>query len=59
MPEFYQTMMGRMFYEGTIPSIAREIVKIRESLERIAVALEKQNERAASSSANDQNEQAK
>ncbi len=37
MPEFFQTQMGHLFYEGTIPRIAK-------ALERIATALEKQNE---------------
>ena len=38
MVEFFQTVMGRAFYEGTMPSIAK-------SLSRIANALEKANER--------------
>jgi hypothetical protein len=36
-PEFFQTIMGRQFYDGTLPRIA-------QALERIATALEKQNE---------------
>lgn len=36
MPEFFQTVMGRKFYEGTAPSIAKQ-------LERIADALEESN----------------
>lgn len=35
--EFFQTVMGRKFYEYDIPRIA-------EALERIAKALERQNE---------------
>lgn len=35
-PEFFQTRMGQMFFEGTIPKIIR-------SLERIANALEKKD----------------
>ena len=35
MNEFYQTLMGRKFYEADIPRIVK-------SLERIAIALEKQ-----------------
>lgn len=34
--EFFQTVMGHAFYEGTAPRIAK-------ALERIADALEKQN----------------
>ena len=32
-PSFFQTLMGRSYYEGTLPRIAR-------ALERIATALE-------------------
>lgn len=35
-PEFFQTVMGRAFYEGTMPLIAK-------SLQRIAAAMEQQN----------------
>lgn len=35
-PSFWQTMMGKVYYEGTLPRIAR-------ALERIAAALEAQN----------------
>jgi hypothetical protein len=35
MPEFFQTAMGRTFYEGTMPRIAK-------ALDRIATALESQ-----------------
>ena len=37
MVEFFQTVMGHAFYEGTMPQIAK-------SLSRIAGALEKANE---------------
>jgi len=39
-PGFWQTLMGRQYYEGTLPRIAR-------ALERIAAALEAQNAPAA------------
>ena len=42
-PEFFQTMMGRTFFDGTMPKIAR-------ALERIAAALEKQGESPPASS---------
>lgn len=35
-PGFWQTLMGKTYYEGTLPRIAR-------ALERIAAALEAQN----------------
>jgi hypothetical protein len=38
-PEFFQTIMGRQFYDGTLPRIAK-------ALERIANALEETNKRA-------------
>ena len=37
MPEFHETKMGRYFYDGNVPRLIR-------ALERIADALEKQNE---------------
>lgn len=39
-PEFFQTVMGRQFFEGTVPRIAR-------ALERIAKALEQEPKEAA------------
>jgi hypothetical protein len=36
-PEFFQTVMGKQFYDGTMPRIAK-------ALERIADAMEKQQE---------------
>lgn len=35
-PEFFQTVMGHQFYDGTMPKIAK-------ALERIAAALEQSN----------------
>lgn len=32
MPEFFQTVMGHRFYESTMPSIARSLEKIAETL---------------------------
>ena len=43
MTEFFQTRMGQTFYEHTMPTIARELQRLNEQLERIAVAIEKQN----------------
>jgi hypothetical protein len=36
MPDFFQTVMGRRFFEGTAPNIARQ-------LDRVATALEESN----------------
>ena len=43
MPEFFQTAMGRTFYDHTMPTIARELARLNGLLERIAMALENQN----------------
>ena len=43
MPEFFQTAMGRTFYDHTLPTIARELARLNAALERIATAMEKQN----------------
>ena len=43
MTEFYQTAMGRTFYDHTLPTIAKELQRLNGLLERIAVAMEKQN----------------
>lgn len=43
MPEFFQTAMGRTFYDHTLPTIAKELGRLNGLLERIATAMEKQN----------------
>ena len=40
MTEFYLTRMGRTFYDHTMPTIAKELARLNDLLERIAVALE-------------------
>lgn len=40
MSEFFKTSMGRTFYEGTVPRIAKAL----EAIPRIARALEEINE---------------
>jgi hypothetical protein len=40
MPEFFQTAMGRTFYDHTLPTIAKELARLNDLLGRIAVALE-------------------
>jgi len=32
-PEFFQTMMGRQFYDGTMPEIARQLKRLADALE--------------------------
>lgn len=36
MPDFYQTVMGRRFFESTMPRIARALERIADALERTA-----------------------
>jgi len=33
-PEFFQTRMGQVFYEGTMPALVRELKKLNENLEK-------------------------
>ena len=40
MTEFYLTRMGKTFYDHTMPTIAKELARLNDLLERIAVALE-------------------
>ena len=40
--EFFQTRMGRQFYEYTVPELVRQIAKLNELLERLAAAQERQ-----------------
>ena len=40
MPEFFQTAIGRTFYDHTMPTIAKELARLNGLLERIATALE-------------------
>jgi len=39
---FYRTQMGHRFYEATMPTLARELARLNENLERLLVALERQ-----------------
>ena len=43
MIDFYQTRMGRTFYDHTMPTIAKELARLNDQLERIATALETKN----------------
>jgi len=41
--EFYQTMMGRKFYEGHIPSLVDSLKRIADSLEKLSNPLVEMN----------------
>ena len=38
---FYQTRMGRQFYEATVPRLVNELVRLNELIERLPKALER------------------
>lgn len=35
MNEFFRSMMGRVFFEGTLPKLVREIARLNDNLERM------------------------
>ncbi|MBC9786742.1 hypothetical protein H1S01_20165 [Heliobacterium chlorum] len=44
MTEFYQTGLGRKFYERDVPKIAESLATIAEQLARLNLNIEKLNE---------------
>ena len=34
-PQFFQTRMGRTFYEATMPNLVKQLAKLNELLERL------------------------
>jgi hypothetical protein len=40
--EFFQTIMGKTFYEGTVPAIMRELKKLNENLTKMNELKEKE-----------------
>jgi len=38
---FYRTQMGHRFYEATAPSIARELARLNDNLERLLAVIER------------------
>jgi len=34
MNDFFRTMMGRTFFEGTLPSLVRELARLNDNLEK-------------------------
>ena len=39
-PEFFQTLLWRQFYEGTLPSLVKEMGRLATGIERLATVLE-------------------
>lgn len=40
--EFFQTVMGKSFYEGTVPSLVRELKKLNDNLTKMNELKEKE-----------------
>ena len=38
-PDFFQTHMGRTFYEGTLPRLIKQLERLNDNLDRIATGL--------------------
>jgi len=38
---FYRTQMGQRFYEGTVPSLVRELSRLNANLERLVTTAER------------------
>lgn len=47
MIEFFRTPMGQRFFEGTIPSLVRELARLNQNLERLVTLAEERSEAAA------------
>lgn len=44
MDEFFRTIMGRKFIEGTVPKIATELEKLNTNLEALVLELRRRND---------------
>ena len=40
-PQFFQTRLGRQYYEATVPNLVRQIARLNDLLERLVERLEK------------------
>ena len=45
--QFFQTRMGRTFYEHTMPELVREIKKLNELLQKLVEASLEENDKPA------------
>ena len=45
-PSFFQTLMGRAFYERDVPALVRELQRLNANLERLTAAVEKGQQQA-------------
>lgn len=39
-PEFFQTVMGRQFYEGTMPRLVKALERLNDNMEKLAPAVQ-------------------
>lgn len=39
--QFFQTAMGRTFYERTLPELVRELARLNANVERLTAAIER------------------
>jgi len=39
-PSFFQTVMGRKFFEGTVPAMLSQVKRLNDNLEKIISLLE-------------------
>lgn len=46
-PEFFQTIMGRAFFEGTMPALVRELKSLNKNLAKAAEDKEDEHTKAA------------
>ncbi len=44
-PQFFQTRMGKQYYEATLPSLVKQITRLNELLERMVNRLATGDER--------------
>ena len=44
--EFFQTVMGKQFYEGTMPALVRELSRLNKNLEKLIQLQERPHEAA-------------
>ncbi len=44
--EFFQTRMGRQYYEGTMPELVKQLARLNELLEQLVAAQKQQAEKS-------------
>ncbi len=44
-PQFFQTRMGKVYYEATLPGLVNQITRLNELLERLIDRLETADDR--------------